>query len=516
MQQSRFAEQRRVTTRLALTVLPMLAVYAALTWRYPLTTLLPIYRSNIGSVTKQPWIAVANLSLAGVTLYGLYLAGVLLCWRVEPTRRMVMLVWSGAILAALLLVAIYPVTSTDIFDYLFRGRIGAFYGKNPYLAVPSQFKQDPLAATVGWPNAPSAYGPLWETMSQGIAHLAGASLKVNVLLHKAVAVLTYLGCGLAIWVISRPSGRRAQLIGSFLWLWSPLALWEIVGAGHNDGLLLLAVLLGVWAAEQRRTFLAVVALTIGTLLKFLPILLLPLVVVYGMRSAHTWRSRSWIFVVSLLIFSGLTVVAYQPYWAGMRTFQNITVRENFVTTAPLAVASYWLRQAAPLKWINDLLVTLHLPHPAEVNDVVKSVSRTGSGLLGLGLLWQLWQIWRHGRGIWRASFGLLLWYLTFGSQWFEPWYVLWLIGLLALRPDRRTWSWLTAWSLGGQSSYLLQYFIQPQLSKQFGANWGAQSVKAQALFCLIIFVPPLVVWTAGWLWGRGAGRAPRLVQTLST
>ena len=179
MQQARFANTRGATTWLALIILPMLAVYAALTWRYQLTTLLPIYRSNIGSVTKEPWLATANLSLGGGTLYACYLAGALLCWRVEPTKQMVGLVWGGALLAALMLVAIYPVTSTDIFDYLFRGRIGAYYGRNPYLDVPSQFKQDPLFATVGWPNAPSAYGPLWETMSQWLARIAGASLKTQ-------------------------------------------------------------------------------------------------------------------------------------------------------------------------------------------------------------------------------------------------------------------------------------------------------------------------------------------------
>jgi hypothetical protein len=245
-------------------------------------------------------------------------------------------------------------------------------------------------------------------------------------------------------------------------------------------------------------------------------LLLPLVVVYGMRSARSWRARAWIFGGSVLIFAALTVAAYRPFWAGTRTLQNITVRENFVTTAPLAVISYALRQPGPLKWINELLVTLHLPHPAGVSDVVAGVSRTGSGLLALGLLWQLWQIWRHGRGIWRASFGLLLWYLTLGSQWFEPWYVLWLIGLLAVRPERRSWSWLTAWSLAGQGSYLVQYFIQPQLGKRFGSGWGAQSLPAQALFCAIIFAPPLVVWALGWRRRRRAGRRPTLVQTLST
>ncbi|GAC1649296.1 MAG: polyprenol phosphomannose-dependent alpha 1,6 mannosyltransferase MptB [Herpetosiphon sp.] len=485
-----------------------LGLYGLLLQHYALLPLLPHYRSSIGSVDQNWATSTLWLAFVGTLLYAAYGIGIRVCWRILPTRRAFLVVWVGGVLAAVLLAFVYPVTSTDIFDYLFRGRLAAAYGGNPYVDLPNQYQADPLFSTLGWPNAPSAYGPLWELMSRSMAALAGASLLGNVALHKVLAVATYLACGATIYAMTKQAGRRAQLIGSFLWLWSPLTLWEIMAAGHNDGLLLLSVLLAVWAAERQSFRWAVLALTAGTLFKFLPIILLPLVVVYGMRRQRSWQKRIRLGVEAVLIFAVCTLLAYAPYWTGLRTLDNIRVREGFVTSAPLAVVSYWLRDVAPLALINRLLLVFHLPHPANGDDVIAAISRTATGFLFLGLLWQLFHVWRHWRPIWLAFFGLLLWYLVLGSQWFQPWYVLWLLGLIALRPEGRAVATITVWSLAGQSSYLLQYLLQPQLETRYGERWGGQGVRIQALYCLIIFLPPLVAGT--WmLWaGRGSRKQP--------
>ncbi len=492
----------RLAPRHSLVLLIPLLIYAYFAWRYRLPATLRPLRANIGALNQYRWSYALWVGTLGLALHGCYLAGALWCWRHAADRRTIWVVWGGATLAGLALVAMFPVTSTDIFDYLFRGRIAAAYGKNPYIDLPNQFKADPLFGTIGWPNAPSAYGPLWELLSRGLATLGGATVLPNVLLHKALALATYLGCGALIWRIGQPHGRQHQLIGSYLWLWSPLALWEIVGAGHNDGLMVASVLLAVWAVERGHISWAVVALTVGTLFKFLPIILLPAVVVYGLRQQRTWRARLGLALSSLAIFAALTAAAYWPFWAGPKTFQNITIRSAFVTGAPLAVVSYFLRQAPQLAEINRLLAALHLPSPTTADEVRLGVNAAASGLLMLGLVWQLTNIWWRGRSIWAATFGLLLWYLTLGNQWFQPWYVLWLIGLVAIRPDRRRWSWLSAWALAGQASYLLQFFIAPRLGKTNPAAWSGQSVLVQSLYCVLIFTPPLVVWAAGALWAQ--------------
>jgi hypothetical protein len=413
---------------------------------------------------------------------------VLIAWRRSSDAAWLLrLAWGYALVAGTLLVLLWPINSTDLFDYIFRGRMGSHYGVNPYTVLPNRYKSDPLFKYLGWPNAPSAYGPLWELISARMAAVGDLSVWRNLLLHKAFALATFLLCGLLIARIAGEMDARARAVGSMLWLWSPLGLYEIVGMGHNDGLLILSILLAIWATEYGRHRWAAVALVVGALFKYLPLVLLPLVVVHGMRQRETWPARLRLALEIGLIALLLIVVAYWPYWEGLKTLANITVREKFLNAAPLAIVTHTLSQW----WHVDIVRPI--------------ISRVGSALLGVGLLWQMWQIWRAGRGLRAASFGLFTWYLIIASQWFQPWYILWLLALLALRPSRATFGWVETWAISAQASYLIQFFILRWI------GWPGNQLPAQRLYLLLIFVPPLVVWTIQ-RW-RGRSSRPRMSET---
>ena len=445
-------------------------LYAALVLWFPIEAHLHVPRSNVGSLTGSRPGAALRLAIVGIVLHGAYVVAVLNCWRTASAERFSALIWGYPIAAGTILALLWPVTSTDVFDYVFRGRMASQYGANPYIALPNQFTGDPLFKYVGWPNAPSAYGPLWELMSARMAALGGLSLWRNILLHKLLALVTFLLCGGVIARMTRDRGGRQ--LGSVLWLWSPLALWEIVAIGHNDGLLILSMLLAIWATTHRRHHWAVVALVIGALFKFLPVILLPLVAVHGMRDRNTWLARLRFLIEIVTISIVLIVLAYLPYWEGWKTLTNIALREKFLNAAPLALVTFTLSQWWPVDIVRPL------------------VSRYGSALLATGILWQMWHIWRHGRDLRRACFGLLAWYLIAASQWFQPWYVLWLLALLALEPKEGTFAWIETWAIVGQASYLLQYFVFVWL------KWQGHELPAQVLYLLLIFVPPLVAWLA--------------------
>ena len=238
-----------------------IVIYAGLAWSFRLPLLAERARVSIGTLTGRATAGALSIALVAITLYVLYITGAVLLWRSKPTPRLRLLVWAGAATSTALLLWSYPVTSTDVWDYLFRGRLSAVYGANPYLEVPRQFTSDPFYPYVGWPNAPSAYGPLWETASLLLALLGGESKIRGVLLYKATAAAAFLLCGAA---IEAGAVRREQrLLGVYLWLWSPLALWEFAGAGHNDALLVLSLLGALLAAQRGRYALAVAALTLA-------------------------------------------------------------------------------------------------------------------------------------------------------------------------------------------------------------------------------------------------------------
>lgn len=504
--------------RLALILCGMLALYIVLTGQFWLPALIERSRVTIGTLTNRSLSGASQFVLAGLTLHGLYIVGALVLWQAPERRALQRLVWLGAVLMTLVLLWSYPVTSTDLFDYIFRARMTVNYDANPYLALPNQFKSDPLYRYIGWPNAPSAYGPLWEMVSWLLAWLGGSALLPTVLLYKALAAAAFLLCGAIIQAM--PHEPQLKLLGSYIWLWNPLAVWEFAAIGHNDGFLILALLLAVYAAQHQHFGLAVLALVGGALFKFLPVIFIPLVMLAWLRRVEdgAWLQRGWIVALAGLLCLIPTALLYAAYWdlpadftrlgladklaavwqGRTTTLRNVAVREGFLNASPLAVLSYQLQSNASLAQINSIGRVLGLPAAAS-GDVRAAVSTFGSILLALGILWQCWQVWYHRRTLRAAFFGLMLWYVVGSSQWFQPWYVLWVLGLFALQPARTSFGWLAAWALMAQASYLLQYIVLPNL------KLSGQTLQAQVYYLLLIYPLPLLVWllVRYWPWQPG-------------
>lgn len=514
---------------LALILGGMLALYVVLTGQFWLPTLIGRSRVTIGTLTNRSWSGALQIVMTGVTLHTLYICGALMLWNAPAQRSLQRLVWLGALTIAAMLLWAYPVTSTDLFDYIFRAQMAVNYDANPYLVLPSQFKSDPVYRYIGWPNAPSAYGPLWESVSWLLAWLGGASLLRTVLLYKALAVAAFLLCGATIQAIVREP--QLKLVGTYIWLWSPLGLWEFAAVGHNDGFLVLALLLALYAAQHERFGLSVLALVGGALFKFLPVIFIPLVVLAWLRrvegGAGLWLRRGRIVMLTLLICLGPALALYALYWDVPRNFdrlaftdklvaiwegrtttlRNVAVREGFLNASPLAVISYQLQSTGSLAQINTVARMLGLP-AANANDVRAALSTFGSALLGLGILWQSWQVWYRGRSLQVAFFGLMLWYVVGSSQWFQPWYVLWVLALFSLRPTQANFGWLSAWALMAQASYLLQYILLPNL------KLSGQTLLAQTYYVLLIYPLPLLIWllVRYWSWQRKNRAQPQPTQ----
>lgn len=501
------SQRSSTIVRMVLILCGMLALYSVLTGQFWLPSLVERARVTIGTLTNRSFSGASQFAVAGITLHALYIVGALLLWQTTEPRVLQRLVWLGAVLTTLVLLWAYPVTSTDLFDYIFRARMTVNYDANPYLVLPNQFKNDPLYRYIGWPNAPSAYGPLWEAVSWLLARVAGSALLPTVLLYKALAAVAFLLCGATIQAIAR--GPQMKLLGSYIWLWNPLAIWEFAAIGHNDGFLILALLLALYAAQHQRFGLAVLALVGGALFKFLPVIFIPLVILAWMRGEENgaWLRRGQIVVLAGLLCLIPTALLYTAYWdlpadfarlgvadkltaiwqGRMTTLRNVAVREGFLNASPLAVLSYQLQSNVSLTQINTIARALGLPS-ANSGDIRAGVSTLGSLLLALGILWQSWQVWYHRRPLQAAFFGLMLWYVVGSSQWFQPWYVLWVLGLFALQPTRASFAWLTAWALMAQASYLLQYIVLPNL------KLSGQTLQAQIYYLLLIYPLPLLIW----------------------
>ncbi|PJF33807.1 MAG: hypothetical protein CUN49_17680, partial [Candidatus Thermofonsia Clade 1 bacterium] len=102
-----------------------------------------------------------------------------------------------------ILLPVYPLDATDVYDYIIRARMTAFYGMNPLRDVPRQLPDDPFYRFVGWKDVPSAYGGAWELLAALVVQLAGDDQLVNVLAFKGLAVLGSLIGALGIYAALR-------------------------------------------------------------------------------------------------------------------------------------------------------------------------------------------------------------------------------------------------------------------------------------------------------------------------
>ena len=207
------------------------------------------------------------------------------------------------------------------------------------------------------------------------------------------------------------------LAGLVLLVWNPVILVETVAEGHNDIVMITWVLLAAWALIRQRHLAAIIALVIGGLFKFIPVLMLPAAGLLALRDLPTHRARLRFVLIAGLLATVLVVASYAPFWHGLDTL-GIERRQLMWTTSLPAVIFFVVSpgwgQAAAVYWISQAAT-------------------------GLTLAFALWQGVRALRDrSWlafpKAAFSILMFYLLVTCLWFQHWYAIWPLGVAALLP----------------------------------------------------------------------------------
>jgi hypothetical protein len=327
------------------------------------------------------------------------------------------IVLSGALASGTSLLFLYPFDAADVFDNIMHGRILGVYGANPFRQVASDFKTDPFYYYVAWRHTSSAYGPGWETLAGGVARLVGDGIVANVLAFKLLGgAFLAASVGVVAAILKSMAPKRA-LAGVVLLAWNPVILYETLGHGHNDMAMVFWILVAVWTLLRHRYTLTVLILVTGALFKFMPLLMLPAAGLVAVRDLPDVRARLRFLLVTGAAAVALVVLAYAPFWHGIKTLDVERRRELFTTSLP-AVAYASLE-----------------PRLGE-ERTASLISQVAAGLTGLFALYQGWRAW-HDRtwlGFTRAAFNILMFYLLLTCLWFQSWYAVWPLGLAALLP----------------------------------------------------------------------------------
>jgi hypothetical protein len=443
---------------------------------YPLLGYYAVPLLDLGKLTGRSHAAARDFAVAFLLLFALCYAAYVVS-RKRSSRWGLLVVLLFAFLCGLALMLVYPITAADVFEYIAYARITVHHGANPHVYRPMDFLDDSFMWYSAWPHITSPYGPLWTYLSTVIGVLSGPSLLTYLLLFKALALAVHLlNSGLIYCILARFRPSYA-LAGTVLYAWNPLVLFESAAGAHNDGLVMLPVLLAIYLFVRGRYGLAIPAAALSCLVKMPTVIIVPLFVVGSWQALSGKGSRLRVVAAGVALAVALVLLLHAPLWEGWDSLGWLS-RESLFTSS------------------FATLVVLILRHWVEDAELARTVVR--SMALGLFCLFYAWQLLRL-RGETRQFLEGLFWtvfvFLCVAVLWFQPWYVVWIVALGAVVPSVGIARLATLFSYSATWNYMVYIFFVMWF---FPYMIAGNSMGMNLTSVLLVFGPPLAyaAWQA--------------------
>ncbi len=344
----------------------------------------------------------------------------------------------GGIVVCVAGFALAPVLlSHDVYSYVDYARLGVVHGLDPYVHPPLAAPGDPIYPQVEWTEATSAYGPFFTLLTYPLAWLP---VDAAVAALKALAAGSVLALAALVARLAPARGVDPLRAAAFVAL-NPLVLVHVVGGAHNDGLAMLAAMIGVAALLAAREATAGAALVAAVMVKASAAVAAPFALIGALRPAapaptgrkprHVSGNRpvGRLAVGGCIAALAIALAAWLAFgWDWLSAFGLAGENQDRTShmSIPITAARILGVDAGPLRLAALVLY---------------------AALATYLLIWT----WRGGdwlRGAAWATLGLLL-----ATSWLLPWYLVWVLPLAALSRDTPltvlTLS-LTAYQLGAR------------------------------------------------------------------
>ena len=244
-----------------------------------------------------------------------------------PERLGLIVILGLAIVMRLLIITDVPFLSSDIYRYVWDGRVQAA-GINPYLLVPADPVLAHLRDAAIYPNinradyAVTAYPPVAQVFFLAVTRISETLTMMRLAMVACEAVVIVV-------LIDLLRQVRLPVTAVVAWAWHPLAIWEVAHGGHVDALMVALLMAGVWLLVRHRALAGAVILTLAALAKPYAIVAMP----------AFWRPWDWRVPAAVL---ATIVLCYLPYLGAGRGVLG------FVTTGYLGEegftdgSTFWL------------------------------------------------------------------------------------------------------------------------------------------------------------------------------
>ncbi|OGD92734.1 hypothetical protein A3C33_02350 [Candidatus Curtissbacteria bacterium RIFCSPHIGHO2_02_FULL_42_58] len=272
----------------------------------------------------------------------------------------------STVVNTLILIFAYPFLSSDLFNYLFDAKIILVYHANPYTVRPLDFPQDEWLRFMRWVHRYSPYGPLWLGMSLIPAILGFGKFILNFLTFKIFISIFHLINAYLVFKILQKINPKSVLFGTAFYAINPLFLIEGIVNAHNDVVLATFLIGSVYFFVCRKTVWSYVALLAGTLIKYIPVLNLPWLLLTSLYpkfgNSNKLEKFKWLIWTNLaamaaftylfssfritvpFVSSGATQVQFQPWYLFWTIpFIALVPRAYFIVAATIICLGASLR-----------------------------------------------------------------------------------------------------------------------------------------------------------------------------
>ena len=379
-----------------------------------------------------------------------FAVGVGLAWRLgfRASRRTVWFIVAAGIALRLSVAPVRPVTTVDIYRYLWEGRLVSA-GVNPFSHRPDSPELAPLRDWV-WPrvqfkDVPAAYPPVAQYAFALADRIPADRVITLKLIFAAFDIGTLLLLPGLLVRLRRPP------VWVLLYAWHPLIVGEVVARGHLDsvGIFFLVLSARLLPAPSRYgRALAGAALAASILAKGYAIFTLPFFLIAA-------RPHRWWFAGGA---AGFAAAAYLPFAsAGKGLLEGM-----------MLYGRYWHGHGSIFPAVERALAAFTDDH---------AVAARGACAAALGVWVVLLLVRQSKSGERLAAFdssflALAGFYLL--SPALYPWYLSWTVPFLCLRP-RPVWLLLT----GSVFMFYLHGLVPPQ-----GETWWVNAIQYGAPLAL--------------------------------
>jgi hypothetical protein len=346
-------------------------------------------------------------------------------------RRGLLLCLGMALAWRVVLVLSPPLLSNDINRYVWEGRI-QLHGGNPYRwgdrpESPRWLTlRDAVYEGMNHKDYTAVYPPLFELAARGVASVSDSFGAMKAFL---------VGCELlTLAALARSLQRRGLPRERLLVLaWSPLALAEIAGSGHNEAFGMLFLALAILALDSGRPLLAALAASFGFMAKLLP----GLVAVAWMRRFRFWHVLAAALAAAALVALYLDAESRKTMLLSLSKYASFW-RFNETLFAPLAAVLGSHAAAVRAGAVATFALALALGWRKTETVAAATLVVVASLLLGPNVL---------------------------------PWYALWLLPLLVLRDEPA--------ALLFTGTVSLAYLVYPawQSGEPWALGWGWRALE---------------------------------------